>query len=81
MEGTSFLDPNAQLERKQGSISGDYLGEVVALDFSTKEGLLHSYDEKLQDLRLPYFSTPQSLKTRSDWAIISCNHDRYAYSN
>ena len=80
-EGTSFLDPATQSERKQGVLSGDYLGEIVALEFSTKEGLLHSYDEKLQALGLPYFSSPKSLKTRSDWAILSCDNDRYAYSN
>ena len=80
-EGTSFLDPASQSERKQGVFSGDYLGEVVALDFSNKEGQLHLYDEKLRALERPYFATPKEWKTRSDWAILSCDNDRYAYSN
>ena len=79
-EGTLFLDPASQTERKQGVFSGDYLGEVVALDFSNKEGQLHLYDEELRARDLPYFATLKEWKSRRDWAILSCDNDRYAYS-
>jgi len=75
-DGTSFLDPACQLERKQGVLNGGYLGDVVALDFSNKAELLYLYDQKLQALLLPHFSTPPSCKTRSDWCILSCNSHR-----
>jgi len=78
--GVRFLNPNNNFQLHTGVVSGANVGMMVKAHFGSHSDLLHNYDQILQRCRLPSFSASVSWLTRMDFAIFTCNPDRYCLS-
>ena len=74
--GITFLDPNHNLQSRTGVFSGDPVGQITAIRFEDRPGLLHDYDQRLRGMDLPIFAAEESWNSRIDYCIFSCHTNR-----